>query len=343
MQKLIGLGAGAAVAATVATPSLGNGADPVCPPEAGDVELESDDVHGDGPPVGCPPSDEGPEDPDTGPSEGSSLGSGNASVGAIDDAVDDAFSDGGSGVQASRGTLQLSTMGTGGMSRGWEAWVVGQGRLFGGSLTGGGFEGTVGAHVGIGPAAHFGVLVSYGDYTLTQGGTTTDTEALSYGPYFKLDLTERYRLDGYLAFASPNYTSGATSYSSARTLGGLNLRATYEISGVEIDSFLGVRGFSESLPSASGAARTITSYTGSIGSRATFNAGRRLRPYVSLAGEYNSFSNGLGTTTDSIAPRVEAGLDYRGDAGTLSINLDGGQLFTGTEDYGVALRYETSW
>ncbi|MBV0911235.1 hypothetical protein [Anianabacter salinae] len=271
------------------------------------------------------------------------LAAGGAAGGAIGGAIGAALGGGGGGVQATRDSFRFSTQGVGDLSRGWDAWIIGQGRIFGGSLSGGGFEGTVGAHVNAGPNAKIGVLLSYGDYSITQGATTTNTSALTYGPYFKLAISPRYQLDGYLAFATPSYTTGAVSYTAARTIGGLNVRARYDIGGIEIDSFLGLRGFSEALPAASGAARTITSYTGSIGSKAKFNPGAPLRPYVSLAGEYNSFSNGLGTTTDSLAPRLGLGVDYTGAAGNLSVNLDGGQLFQGAQDYGFGVTYETSW
>ncbi|MDJ0824539.1 MAG: hypothetical protein QNJ16_03435 [Rhodobacter sp.] len=276
---------------------------------------------------------------------GAAAATGGASTAAIGSAIAAGTSSSGGPVSGTRNSLRFSTAGLApGGDRMWNAWAAVTGRRFDGTIDGDGIELTVGADMTVGAGVKAGLVLSYGDFDLTSAGTAIETEALSYGPYVSVDFGNRWSLDGFLVFAQPDYAIAGTRFSADRRAGGLNLNATYMLGSVEVTSFVAVQGFAEDHPAvaiggAPVAARTISSLTGSIGSKATFNPGQAARPYISLAAEANRFDDGLGTETENVSPRLGAGIDVTGKRGDFHLHLEGGEIFDGTRDYSIGIGY----
>ena len=269
---------------------------------------------------------------------------GGAATAAIEDAISTALSGADSPVTVSSNGLHFSTGGMGNLGDGMAIWSALGFRMFDGNIDGDGIELSFGAHARVGAATRLGLAVSYGNYGLTVGGNTVTTDAFSYGPYAAIDIGANLQLQGFVVFAQPDYTVSGTSFSTDRVAGGLRLNTVNRIGNVEFDSFVSARGFSEDHPAVvintiPVAARTISSLTGALGTRATFNLDKPARPFINVAAEFNQFDNGLGTDTDNFSPRIGAGLHVDGEFGDFEIEIEGGELFDGTRDYQARLGF----
>ena len=172
-----------------------------------------------------------------------------------------------------------------------------------------------------------GLFLSSGRADLDVAGIDVETDALSFGPYFKTRLSDTYEVTGYALFARPDYEVGGTSYEAERRAAGLTANANYMWGNTEIESFLGVSGFSEDHPSAGAlSSRTVSALTGSIGTKAIFGQGAPLRPYVSIGADFNRYDDGVNRRTTHNTPRLGTGFTYHTGSGSLSMDLNGGQI-----------------
>lgn len=242
----------------------------------------------------------------------------------------------GGNVQASRNRLSFIA---GSDRPGGGSTVWGEIRYtdFDDTLNGNGTDLTIGIDTTLGNGLIVGALLSYGDYDLTSGGTSFQTEAWSVGPYVSANLTNRYNFNAYVLFASPDYTSGALTFEADRVLAGMSVDTTYTLGKFEARSFLAVSGFREELPTgAPGGARTVSTTVGSIGTRVDLAPGATTRPYVQLAAETIRFEDGI-TSTNSVSPRIGLGIDHDFANGTFKASIEGGEIFDGARDVSVAL------
>ena len=269
----------------------------------------------------------------------SAFVTGQAATGAIGGAV--ANANGGTPAAVTRNGLFLSTSGA---STALQAWLSLQARSYDGAVDGRSHEFTLGADFELGANTRLGLLLSSGKADLDVSGVAVDVDALSFGPYFKTRFGQHYELTGFYVFARPEYDIAGTSYRADRQAGGLNLTASYSWGGTEIDSFLGLSGFSEDHPAAGAlAGRTVSGLTGSIGTRATFAQGAALRPYVSLGADFSQFDDGLGISDSHTSPRLGTGFTWNSDRGTFSMDLNGGRIIEDTRDIELRMKYNLNF
>lgn len=262
-----------------------------------------------------------------------------ASVGAVGGAVNKALNQTGGAV--TRDGLFFSTSGADGVYTGWVSF---QGRNYSGTIDGESYEFTLGTDMDLGAGRKIGFFLSVGETDLVIGGTAVDSDAVSFGPYVKMDFGDRYSLTGYALFAQPNYTVGGTSYEADRRALGVTVNADYQIGNTEISSYVGLSGFKEDHPAAGLlAARDISSVTGSIGTRASFNPGSAFRPFVSLGFDFMRFDDGINGTFSHNTPRIGAGFAYDAPMGTLDVDVNGGEILQGTDDIEVRINYNLSF
>lgn len=267
------------------------------------------------------------------------LTAGAASSMAVGSAISNAIN--GSGPAVSTQGIFLTTGGSAGMSKGW---VSLQGRSFDGDVDGRAYEFTLGTDFQVAEGTRLGLFVSTGKADLNVSGTSVDSTALTYGPYFKTQISGMYEITGYAAFAKPEYTVGGTSYDAERRSGGLTVNANYVWGNTQVKSFLGVSGFKEDHPAAGAlAAREVNMVTGSIGTKATFASGSALQPYLSISADFSRFDDGVNGRKTHSTPRLGTGFDYATGAGNLSMDVNGGRILEGTRDVEVRLKYDFSF
>lgn len=268
------------------------------------------------------------------------FASASTSVGFVGSAINSTLSGGGP-ASVTRNGLFLSTYGD---QAGMTGWAALQGRVFDGDIDGSARELTFGFDYEIGPATRLGFFLSAGRSDLDISGVPVDSDALSIGPYFKSRIGERYNVTGYALFARPDYDVGGITYRAERRAAGLTANADYTWGSADIRSFIGVSGFAEDHPAAGGlTARTVTGLTGSLGTRASFDIGTALTPYVSLGAEYNRFDDGLGSETSHTGPRVGTGFAYDAGKGRLTLDLDGGRILDDTRDMKLRMNYNLNF
>ncbi|MGP6087732.1 autotransporter domain-containing protein [Antarctobacter jejuensis] len=223
-------------------------------------------------------------------------------------------------------------------------WAALQGGWYDGDVDGTSRELTFGMDFEVGADTRLGLFLSAGRADLRVNGVDVDSEAISFGPYFKTRFGDRYTLTGYALWARPDYNVGSLSYQAERRAAGLNANADYTWGSANIRSFIGVSGFSEDHPAAGGlAARDISSVTGAIGTRATFQTGTALAPYVSVGADFTRFDDGLGSETSYTSPRLGTGFSYDTGRGNLSLDLDGGRVLEDTRDLRLRMKYNLNF
>ncbi|WP_300435131.1 autotransporter domain-containing protein [uncultured Mameliella sp.] len=268
------------------------------------------------------------------------FASASTSVGFVGSAINSTLS-GGAPASITRNGLFLSTYGD---ETGMTGWAALQGRVFDGDIDGSAHELTFGLDYEVGASTRLGFFLSAGRSDLEISGVPVDSDALSIGPYFKSRLDDRYNVTGYALFARPDYDVGGVTYQAERRAAGLTANADYTWGSADIRSFIGVSGFAEDHPAAGGlAARTVTGLTGSLGTRASFDIGTALTPYVSLGAEYNRFDDGLGSETSHTGPRIGTGLAYDAGKGRLTLDLDGGRILDDTRDMKLRMNYNLNF
>lgn len=268
------------------------------------------------------------------------LVSATGSTRMIGGAINNALTGGAPAVVTKNG-LFLSTRDSG---SGLIGWAAAQGRWFDGDVDGTSRELTFGMDFEAGRNTRLGLFLSAGRADLDISGVSVDSTSFSFGPYFKTSLSDRYTLTGYALWARPDYSVGTTSYEAERRAAGLTANADYTWGSTDIRSFVGVSAFSEDHPAAGAlAARDVTSVTGSLGTRATFQTGTALAPYVSLGAEFTRFDDGLGGESSFTSPRIGTGFDYDTGAGNLSLDLDGGRILEDTRDLRLRMNYNLNF
>lgn len=289
--------------------------------------------------AGAAPGGGGAQTPSSGAGsaqgQGATLAAG-ASVNAVGGAVNSALS--GTSRTVTRNGLFFSTSGADTVYNGW---VSLQGRSYSGAIDGESYELSFGTDFEIGMGKRLGLFLSMGQSDLNIGGVIVESDGVSFGPYVKMELGDRYSVTGYALFAQPDYTVGGTRYQADRRALGVTVNADYMIGNTEIVSYLGLSGFTEDHPAAGAlVARDISSFTGSIGTRASFNAGAPFRPYLSLGADFMRFDDGINGTITHNTPRVGAGFIYDSGAGSLNMHINGGEILQGTDDVEVRVNYD---
>ena len=110
-----------------------------------------------------------------------------------------------------------------------------------------------------------------------------------------------------------------------------------------------MRGFSEKLPAytvgnTAFAARTVKQLTANVALRMDFTpTAGGVMPYLTVGADFNSFDDGLGNNSDYVSPRVAAGFSVDSGSGTLSVDVDGGEILDGTTDIGVSVLYRMNF
>ena len=290
------------------------------------------------------PNDDGPGEPgeaDLGGTIAANAAALNAN-GALNRIGAARQNNGAPGVQATRNGLRFSTSGEGGLTGdGWTVWGSAGFQRFDGGFDGDSMALTFGADMQIGATPRLGFMVDYSDLDVTAGATPVTAETFSFGPYVSVDLNGKWSLDAFLAYGQPEYVVGGTPFTADRLLGGVTLNAEYMLGGVAVTSFISADGFSEDHPAVGATpARTLSNLRASLGTRAEFNPGQNVRPYLSIAAEASQFDDGLGTETSNFSPRLGAGLTVDGDLGSFNVNVGGGEIIDGTRDYTFSLGYE---
>lgn len=266
-----------------------------------------------------------------------------ASSSAIRQSLSSAFSERNSGSGGSKSASQNRMFFSREADTGTYAWANFKATSFSGSLDGQGGEVTVGMDWQTSSEVYAGLLLSYGDYKISSNGTNFDNTAFSFGPYINAALSEQTQLEAFLAFASPQYGSGGSSYRSDRFLGGLTLRSDMQLGGTAFQGYVGYDGFSENLPAAApGGKRTISSQTARLGARFDLNKSGLCRPFIRLGADATRFSDGA-TTSTSLAPSLGLGIEGDLKFGGYHLTLDGGEIFDGaritTLNFGINLTY----
>ncbi|MWB77821.1 autotransporter domain-containing protein [Pseudooceanicola sp. 216_PA32_1] len=225
-----------------------------------------------------------------------------------------------------------------------QAWLSFKGRKYDGTVDGQSYDLTLGVDTTLGNGVVLGGVLSYGTLDVTASGTDVEAKALSYGAYISAPVAENLTIDAQILGARPEYTFGPTSYDADRLSGALRMNYRMTLGAAEVTTFASIAGFSEDHPAAviNAAAvpgHTVSSLTGSLGARADFALSGGVRPYVSLAVDFNRFEDGFGTTTRNTSPRLGLGMTARMGAGTFQVDFDGGEILDGTRDYGLSLGY----
>ena len=86
------------------------------------------------------------------------------------------------------------------------------------------------------------------------------------------------------------------------------------------------------------AARDVSQVQASIGTRIDFAPSGPIRPYASVALEAQKFDDGT-TTSNDLSARLGAGFSMDAGPGTLSVDLDTGEIADGVRDTGLSVRY----
>ncbi|MCP3971016.1 MAG: autotransporter outer membrane beta-barrel domain-containing protein [Rhodobacteraceae bacterium] len=241
--------------------------------------------------------------------------------------------------------LTLSTASAGpNHDRAWDAWFrVGYSHLDGTS-DGDAFNATAGLEFDLGESTDLGVVASYSDIDLTSSGVRMESKELSFGPYLSHQVNDLWSLNAFLVYGRPDRDIGGASYRSDRFMGGLGVSVEHTVGAVEFTSFGALSGISDAHPAAtiSGtaiAAHSLTTLTGSLGTKAAFDLTPDLRSFVSFTGSFSHSDDGFGTTSTHFGPRVGGGLTYDGGAGALQLDVSAGEITDGTRAYSIGLGY----
>lgn len=291
------------------------------------------------PPVAVvPPPGRGPAPTgDLGSAVASAQGSGIAD--AVGAALQSRFAGGGA---PTRG-LFISTRGQGGDSP-LAAFVSLDARAFEGRFSGSAATLTFGADMALGPNAAAGILASVAAANGRLTGVGTNVTSVAAGPYFGAQIGGGLTVEGYLTYGRPRISAGGPAYSTNRTMGALRLSGTTRLAGLDFSPFASLSGFEERHPAhvfggAAAPAKTVRSFTTSLGGRLELAETGGMRPYVSVAAEYIAFDDGLGTRTNRFMPRLGAGFSAQAGNGALRLDLDSGSVGAATRDFGARLSY----
>ncbi|MEE3360671.1 MAG: autotransporter outer membrane beta-barrel domain-containing protein [Pseudomonadota bacterium] len=271
----------------------------------------------------------------------SATGAG-SSTSAIEEAIDNALGGTTGGARLTRNGVFLSTQGKGSTARAWGSLHA---RQFSGDVDGKSLEFTLGMDTLVAPSTRVGLILSKGRSDLDVNGSSVDIDSLSFGPYVSHKLSDIYELSAFVVMSKPEYDIDGTEYDAKRLSGGIKFDADYTLGQTEVNSYASLTGFSEKHPEVTidGTdvdGHTVSSLLGAIGTKAIFNAGKPLRPYLGVGVDMRKFDDGINDVQEFASPRVNAGFSYEGAAGTLSLDLSGGQILEDTRDASMRLSYQ---
>jgi hypothetical protein len=271
----------------------------------------------------------------------SATGAG-GSTSAIEEAIDNALGGAAGGARLTRNGVFLSTQGKGSTARAWGSLHA---RQFSGDVDGKSLEFTLGMDTLVAPLTRVGLILSKGRSDLDVNGSSVDIDSLSFGPYVSHKLSDIYELSAFVVMSKPEYDIDGTEYDAKRLSGGIKFDADYTLGQTEVNSYASLTGFSEKHPEViiDGTdvdGHTVSSLLGAIGTKAIFNAGKPLRPYLGVGVDMRKFDDGINDVQEFASPRVNAGFSYEGAAGTLSLDLSGGQILEDTRDASMRLSYQ---
>lgn len=271
----------------------------------------------------------------------SATGAG-SSTSAIEEAIDNALGGAAGGARLTRNGVFLSTQGKGSTARAWGSLHA---RQFSGDVDGKSLEFTLGMDTLVAPSTRVGLILSKGRSDLDVNGSNVDIDSLSFGPYVSHKLSDIYELSAFVVMSKPEYDIDGTEYDAKRLSGGIKFDADYTLGQTEVNSYASLTGFSEKHPEVTidGTdvdGHTVSSLLGAIGTKAIFNAGKPLRPYLGVGVDMRKFDDGINDVQEFASPRVNAGFSYEGAAGTLSLDLSGGHILEDTRDASMRLSYQ---
>ncbi len=271
----------------------------------------------------------------------SATGAG-SSTSAIEEAIDNALGGAAGGARLTRNGVFLSTQGKGSTARALGSLHA---RQFSGDVDGKSLEFTLGMDTLVAPSTRVGLILSKGRSDLDVNGSSVDIDSLSFGPYVSHKLSDIYELSAFVVMSKPEYDIDGTEYDAKRLSGGIKFDADYTLGQTEVNSYASLTGFSEKHPEVTidGTdvdGHTVSSLLVAIGTKAIFNAGKPLRPYLGVGVDMRKFDDGINDVQEFASPRVNAGFSYEGAAGTLSLDLSGGQILEDTRDASMRLSYQ---
>lgn len=279
--------------------------------------------------------------------QASAGGQSSAAGGAVSGAISSRLGNT-SGVAISTQGFFISTAGAlGRPDADWNGWVsLGRRAFDGPALTASSTALTLGLDRKISDRFLIGLMLTGDDLALTQGALSSDIRSFAGGPYFAAALGP-VTLDGFVAYGNTEISGGLGNFSGNRTLGSLNARYSYQLSGWTVTPFASLRGYKDQEPGRTVgivpiAARDVTSMTASLGGTFAYEMnmrGQSITPFVTLAAEQTNFNNGLGTKSNHTSPRVTLGINSDGRLGNLAVALDSGELTGGVRDYGLSVSY----
>jgi hypothetical protein len=264
------------------------------------------------------------------------------SSGAVGSAISNAFASrgGSTGPRLTQNGLFFSTQG---QTNGAVMWGALKGTKFSGALDGQGGEVSLGADWEVATDTILGVALSFGSYEVELNGTSYENEALAFGPYMSTKLADGIDLKAFVLLAKPEYKSGGASWDAHRVIGGVDLGVSYALGGVQATGYLALSGFKETLSGAApGGEREISQTMASLGSRFDFAPTAAIRPNMTIGADAIRFDDGL-TVMESTSPHFGLGLDADMGPGTLSINLDGSEIFDEAKAVSLGLRFSASF
>ena len=252
----------------------------------------------------------------------------------------------------SRDALFLSTSNMGD-DTGWSFWLQASVRQYDGDYEGNGMNFVFGADTELGSGTYVGGLVGIGNLDLdsTTSPATYSSDSLSAGAYFITQLGGNLGLRGYAAYGRPEVNADGATFTADRLMYGLTLDGSYGNGPVMWTPFVSLLGFEEDQPAYDGnggpvAAHTVSSITASLGLRIDFETqigGSPAYPYLSIAGDFSRFNDGLGTVDEFQSARYGAGIVIEGDTGTFSFDINKGNVTSGTQDLGFSLNWRSEF
>ena len=264
------------------------------------------------------------------------------STSAIEEALDNALGGASGGARLTRNGVFLSTQGKGSTARAWGSLHA---RQFSGDVDGKSLEFTLGVDTLVAPSTRLGLILSKGRSDLDVNDSSVDIDSLSFGPYVSHKLSDIYEVSAFMVVSEPEYDIDGAEYKAKRLGGGIKFDADYTLGQTEVNSYASLTGFSEKHPDATingidVDGHTVSSLLGAIGTKAIFNAGKPLRPYLGVGVDLRKFDDGINDVQEFASPRVNAGFSYEGAAGTLSLDLSGGHILEDTRDTSMRLSYQ---
>ncbi|MFT5006916.1 MAG: hypothetical protein ACI8YI_002547 [Paracoccaceae bacterium] len=235
---------------------------------------------------------------------------------------------------------------------GWSAWGTLEGRFYSGGTQGVSVDFVGGIDNMIAPDLLVGVLAGYGRTMVTDGGVDETAASPMLGVYFGKNVDENLLIDGFLSFARPQYDTSGASFLASRVSAGLTVTGQFSRKGLLIEPFLFARGYSEQQPGyttglgALVAANDALSVAASLGVRVNFlnaNFAGNLKPYASVAADYQRVFNTVGADDLVLAPRIAMGVTGELWQGQVSVDIDFGKSSSDTFDRGLKFGYEVSF